>query len=38
MSYLEHLLAESLNSSAEMQSVYSTAPADWAVYLDRTKQ
>ena len=29
MSYLEHSLGES-NSSAERQSVYSTAPTDWA--------
>ena len=29
MSYPEHSLGESY-SSAEMQSVYSTAPADWA--------
>ena len=29
VSYPRHLLAESY-SSAEMQSMYSTAPADWA--------
>ena len=32
VSYLGHLLRESY-PSAEMQSVYSTAPADWAQIL-----
>ena len=31
MSYLGHSLEKESYSSAEMQSVYSTAPADWTI-------
>ena len=33
VSYPEHPLWGGSHPSAEVQSVYSTAPADWAIYL-----
>ena len=37
MSYPGHLLKESY-PSAQMQSVYSTSPADWATYFSKKQK